>query len=88
MGEKLTIRFELINEFGEEFSQSSSVGVHQDVGGSDLDVIGGNLNVFLKQCGYYRKHDNIFMGSVSDEEYDAIDAFLEKYRQDKEEAES
>lgn len=80
---KFTIGFQLENEFGELFTQSSTVEVFRDLGDTDISVIGEQLNCFLKQCGYVRRNDNIFMEDVTDEEYDALADYLEELREDK-----
>ena len=85
---KLTIGFRLQNECGDMFSQDSTLEVFDDLGDTDFDVIGDQLNCFLKQCGYYRPNDNIFMESLTDEEYDAVAEFLEKFREEKKSCES
>ena len=83
MDNKLTIGFHLENEFGELYTQSSTVEVFTDLGDTDLSVIGEQLNCFLKQCGYARYNDNIFMEDVTDEEYDALMDYLMEYRGNK-----
>lgn len=77
---KLTIGFTLDDEFGNHFSQTSKLEVFRDLGETEVDTIGTQLNVFLKQCGYIRKNDNIFMEDLTDSEYDAIADFLDDLR--------
>lgn len=84
MDNKLTIGFHLENEFGDKFSHESSLEVFTDLGDTDLSVIGEQFNVFLKQCGYVRRNDNIFMEDITDEEYDALADYLEELREEKE----
>ena len=79
---KITIGFTLIDEMGDEYSASSTCQVFEELDETALDVIGTQLNSFLKQAGYVRKNDNILMESLSDEEYDAVTEFLIKYRED------
>ena len=83
MENKLTVGFHLENEFGDKYSQESSVEVFTDLGETDLSVIGEQLNCFLKQCGYPRKHDNILMEDITDEEYDALAGYLDELREEK-----
>ncbi len=79
----LTIGFHLVNEFNNSFSLKSSVEVFYDIGETELDVIGKQFNIFLKQCGYARHNDNIFMEDITDEEYEALADFLGKLREEK-----
>ena len=81
---KLTIGFSLEDEFGNKYSATTSSEVLVDLDYTDIDFIGEQLNIFLKQCGYSRKNDFIFMDSVTEEEYDALSDYLnELRRQDK-----
>ena len=79
-----TIEFRLIDENGYEYSSSSKVPIFESLGETSLDVIGEQLNIFLKQCGYHRKNDNILMEDLSDEEYVAVTDFLDDYRSNNE----
>lgn len=79
----LTIGFYLENEFKNSYSQKSSVEVFYDLGETELDVIGKQFNIFLKQCGYVRHNDNIFMEDITDEEYEALTDFLGELREEK-----
>lgn len=83
MENKLTIGFHLVDEFNNRYSQESSVEVFTDLGETDLDVIGKQLNIFLKQCGYVRYNDNVFMEDITDEEYEALADYLEELREEK-----
>ena len=74
---KLTIGFNLIDEFGNEYHAESKESPYDE---DDLEFIGRQLNTFLSQCGYYRKHSYIFMESINEDEYEAIADFLENYR--------
>lgn len=77
---KLTIGFRLVNEFGDEYTMTTKQEVSDVAYDSDLEFIGEQLNVFLKQCGYYRKHDNILMSDLTDDEYCALFEYLAKLR--------
>lgn len=81
--EKITVRFELTNEFGDHYAQESKFEVFRDLGENDIDRIGEMLNVFLKQAGYIRKNDLIFMEDVTADEFEALADFLEDFRADK-----
>lgn len=87
MENKLTISFGLVDEFGNEYSATSKTETFEDIGMGDTEIIGKQLNIFLRQCGYVRKNDYIFMEDVNEEEYRAIIEFLSEYRieQEKEE---
>ena len=80
----IQIGFSLVDELGHEYSAQSKFEVCESLGETPLDAIGIQLNAFLKQCGYSRKNDYIFMKDISDEEYDAIADFLSDYRENKE----
>lgn len=77
---KLTVGFTLENEFGDKFSMSSTAEVFTDLGETDVMFLGDQFNIFLKQCGYYRKNDHILMEDVTEEEYDALIEYLEELR--------
>lgn len=81
---KFRIKFELTDEFGNDYINESRVDVHYDCGERELDVIGEQLNVFLKQCGYVRKNDYIFMEDITEEEYEALAVYLDELRSGKE----
>lgn len=83
--DKITIKFEFSNEFGDHYSQESKFEVFSDMGETEIDRIGEQLNVFLKQIGYIRKNDLIFMEDVTPEEFEALSDFLDDYRADKSE---
>lgn len=83
MAGKITIGFNFVNEFGDQFSQSSTVEVFSDLGETELTVIGEHLNCFLQQCGYIRTNNNILMEDLSDEEYEALDDYLDELREEK-----
>ena len=75
---KITIGFNLIDEFGNKYCAESKESPLLEE--NDLDFIGRQLNIFLSQCGYYRKRSYIFMESINEDEYEAIADFLENYR--------
>ncbi len=80
---KVTVGFTFTNEFGDHYSQESKFEVFLDMGENEIDRIGEQLNVFLKQIGYIRKNDLIFMEDVTPEEFEALSDFLDDYRADK-----
>lgn len=75
---KITIGFNIKDEFGNEYRSESSENVFDE---SDLDFIGRQLNTFLSQCGYHRANPTIFMESITYEEYDMLESFLKNYRE-------
>lgn len=77
---RITIKFELTNESYNHFEAESTVEVFHSLGDTALDVIGWQLNAFLRQCGYTRPNDNIFMEDITDEEYDALATYLSELR--------
>ena len=79
----IKIRFEFTDGFGNCFTQESKFEVFPDMGETIVDCIGEKLNVFLKQAGFCRKNDLIFMEDVSDDEYDALSACLDSLREGK-----
>ena len=80
---RITIGFSFTDQLGNMYSNQSSVEVFYDMDENELDVIGRQLDAFLKQCGYYRKNNNILMESLSDDEYDAVTSFLWDYRNER-----
>lgn len=82
---KLTIGFNFENEFSDKFSATTTAKVFNDLGETDIDFIGKQFNTFLKQCGYVRKNDHIFMEDINEEEYEALADYLAEFRQKKEE---
>lgn len=83
MDNKITIGFHFINEFGDEFNNESKITVYPDLGITELDEISEHLNQFLRQIGYIRPNENIFMEDLTDEEYDAVADFLSRYREER-----
>lgn len=77
---KTTIGFFLTDEFGNKYSQESTVDPTRELGETDLDVIGEQLNIFLKQCGYYRANNYIFMEDVTGEELAELAYCLDEMR--------
>jgi hypothetical protein len=77
---RITIKFEYTDEFQNHSSQESSRQTFPDLGVDELSIIGEQLNIFLKQIGFYRKNDYIFMEDITEEEYSALADFLECYR--------
>ena len=84
MENKIKIAFELTDELGNVFSSSSEMEVFSSLGENVLDVIGEQLNVFLRQCGYYRPNSLLYMEDITEEEYDAIANYLATLRMSKE----
>ena len=80
MENKIRIRFELVDEGGNRYCSDSAEEVFRSLGETDLDVIGRQFNVFLKQCGYSRENDYIFMEDITEEEYDELADFLNNLR--------
>lgn len=81
---KVTISFHYVDTFRNTFDSSTTAEVFYSLGDSELDLIGRQLNIFLKQCGYFRDKDQIFMEAIDEDEYDAITSFLAEYRKGKE----
>ncbi len=79
----IKIRFEFTDGFGNFFTQESKFEVFPDMGETIIDRIGEQLNVFLKQAGFCRKNDYIFMEDVNDDEYGALSACLNSLREEK-----
>lgn len=81
---KLTIGFNYENEFGDRYSATSTSEVFRSLGETEIDFIGEQLNHFLRQCGYFRKNNIIFMEDVTEEEYEALADCLNELRRSKE----
>lgn len=74
-----------VNEFGDTFLQESSLTDDIGVGGYGTYIsFGEKLNVFLKQCGYVRDHDLVFMESITEDEYDQLAECLSEIRNEEE----
>ena len=80
MDGKVTVGFSFENEFGDKFSQSSTFEIAYDCGENDADKLGMQFNNFLRQCGYFRSNDYIFMEDVTEEERDALSQYLYELR--------
>lgn len=80
--ENSTIGFEYTNSFGSHFTQSSDIGLFSDP--NEIYEIGEKLNLFLRQIGYPRRNDYIFMEDLTEEELQAVGDFLWDYRIKKE----
>ena len=83
MEDKLRIKFEMTDEAGNNYISETTTEVFTDIGETDLSVLGQQFNIFLKQCGYVRKNDYIFMEDVTEEEYDALADYLQSIRSKK-----
>lgn len=77
---KITIKFELTNEFGGHYIQESHFEVFSSLGDSELDCIGEQFNIFLKQVGYIRKNDYMLMEDLTEEEVEALSNYLNEIR--------
>lgn len=77
---KIRVKFELNDELKNYYSAESAFEVYEDIGDTVLDEIGKQFNIFLRQAGYVRPNDCLFMESITEEEYDAIEDFLKEYR--------
>lgn len=84
MSSKLTIGFRLEDENGGRYTQNSTFEVFAELGETNLEAIGRQLNCFLKQCGYARKNDLIFMEDITEDEYDELLDCLCDIREDQE----
>ena len=85
MENKITIGFNYGDEEGSIYSSCSTVPVFPSLGERPIDVIGEQMNHFLRQMGYIRPNNNMLMEDLSDEEYDAVCCFLSELRNQKEE---
>lgn len=81
--ERITIKFELTDEVNHHYQAESTMATASSLGYNALDIIGEQLNNFLRQCGYIRKNNNIFMEDITDEEYDALAGYLSEIRSEK-----
>ncbi len=77
---KVTIGFSYNDEQTENYYSAEST---MDIDPQYFDVIdelGEQFNTFLKQVGYVRNNDYIFMEDVNEDEYAALAQFLDDYR--------
>lgn len=77
----ITIGFHYVDTFGNTYDSTSTVEVFYDQGDSELSVIGSKLDAFLSQVSYVRNGGTVYMGSITEEESEEIDAFLSTYRE-------
>ena len=77
---KIKIGFSFEDEFGNSYEAASKVEVFESLGETELSAIGERLNIFLKQIGFVRKNDNIFMEDLTDDEFEAISDYLHELR--------
>ena len=63
---------------GESYYSDSTVDICP--GDTELDAIGDQFNAFLSQIGYVRENPRMFMADVNDDEHEALEQFLEDYR--------
>lgn len=83
----LHVGFYLAIRDGGEYSAESKVADYPEVGDSQIVTLGMQFNSFLRQAGYFRKNDYLFMTDVTEEEMWYLDACLADYRMKKEEKE-
>lgn len=84
---RIKIGFTLTDHFGNEYSATSNVEVFESLGERDLDVIGEQLNTFLRQIGYIRSRDCMLMEDLTDEELEALYDYLQELRDGAEDTE-
>lgn len=75
---KIKIGFTYVDEFGNTWSSESQESLSDEFG--SLDIIGRQFDTFLRQAGYIRNGDTVFMDSVTDEECEVLHTALENYR--------
>ena len=78
--DRITIGFHYVDTHGNTYNSDTNVQVFYDLGESEMDVIGRQLNAFLRQCGYYRSRDTILMEDLTEEEADALICYLDELR--------
>jgi len=79
----ISIKFEHTDENGCFFSAESKVEPMEEFGGV-LGELGMAFNTFLRQIGYtFFNKDYILMKSLDEEEYEALESYLEEYRKRK-----
>ena len=81
----IKIGFNLSNSENDEEYDASS-WIKSEVQIYDERIIGHQLNSFLKQAGYNRPNDYIFMESLTAAELRAVEDYLRKYRKTPKEA--
>lgn len=78
---KIKIGFTYTNEFGSRYSSESEEQIFEDTG--ELAIIGEKLDIFLRQIGFIRKGNTVFMESITDDEIEVLYDALTKYRGEK-----
>lgn len=81
---RVRIKFEATDQFGNSYVQENNVELHSDLGYCFTDEVGRLLNLFLKQMTFQRRNDCIFMEDVTENEMDALYDFLQEYRKGRE----
>jgi len=70
------------SNIGTEYTAKSTFPVFEEIGDTDLGLIGTQFKCFLDQIGYAgMRNDYMLMESLTGDEYDAIVDFLEAYRE-------
>ena len=77
----ITIKFALSSsEVPGHYKAESVLPIYRECD-DELSVIGQQFVCFLRQVGYANMENrNLLMESLTDEEYDAVNTFLNKYR--------
>lgn len=85
MEDRIRIKFELTDMNGNNYVSETTTEIYFSIGDTELSTIGEQLNAFLRQCGYIRKNDFMFMEDITEEECEALEAYLKEYRNDNDE---
>lgn len=79
MSNKISIKFEHTDEYGNFFSAESRVEPFDEYG--VLGELGQAFNIFLRQAGYtFFDKNYILMKSLDEDEYNALELYLDEYR--------
>ena len=79
----ITVGFHYVSELGHEFKAESKTTYIPEFGETELSMIGGCLNAFLRQIGFYRRNDWMLMEDLTEEEYDALTDYLQELRHER-----
>lgn len=77
---KVLIGFTYKNSAGDEYSAESYETIYESIGETELEYLGTKFNAFLKQLGFPRKREMIFMEDITEKEYWELEDYLEKIR--------
>lgn len=71
------------NEFGGEFEISETRLMYPDMGDDTIMAFAKTINLFMRHIGYSFDKDYVFMESVTEDEYEQLQWYLNELRSEK-----